>query len=296
MRARHLAILAVWFGMVLSAWPVCAQAEDDRAREDAWRKLFTEGIDAYNRRDEDGAIEKWEAANKAYDLRPEAYNNIAVVVAGRGDHGRAVLLYLQALAVLPRMRAPLESERAERLGARRDVYQGLLGSAEELFRQGKATEAAQALQALTAADLNNREAWYTLGLALYKLQRWTELVPVARRSVELDPLNASARTLLTNALKAANAPPEPPAPVPVYLEDVQMVQSAKGTTLRGTVTGVTAPAGTAIRLEVILDDAGDIVGTHEVTITAPEKGRRAPFSFTVDTRVTATSYRYRVVD
>jgi hypothetical protein len=194
------------------------------------------------------------------------------------------------------MRAPLESEREERIGARRDVFQGLLGSAEELFKRGKAMEAAEALQALTTADPNNREAWHILGLALYKLERWAELVPVARRSVELDPLDASARALLANALKAENAPVERAAPIPVYLDAVQMVRSPKGITLRGTVTGATAPAGTAIRLEVIFDDAGEMVGTHLVTITAPDKGRRAPFAVTVETTATATSYRYRVVD
>jgi tetratricopeptide (TPR) repeat protein len=296
MCGRLFAILTVWLGLVICASPVRGQAADDQAREAAWRQLFMDGIAAYNQRDEDAAIEKWEAANKVYDLRPEGYNNIAVVVAGRGDHERAVTMYLQALAVLPRMRAPLESEREERLGARRDVYQGLLGSAEELFKQGKAMEAAQALQALTAADPNNREAWYILGLALYKLGRSAELVPIARRSVDLDPLNASARALLANALKAEKAPPEPAAPVPVHLEDVQMVRSPKGITLRGTVTGALAPAGSPIRLEVMFDDAGEMVGMHQVTITAPEKGRRVPFSFTAETTATATSYRYRVVD
>jgi tetratricopeptide (TPR) repeat protein len=282
--------------LAICASLVYAQAADDQAREAAWRKLFLEGIAAYNQRDEDAAIQKWEAANKIYDLRPEGYNNIAVVVAGRGDHDRAVSMYLQALAVLPRMRAPLESERAERLGARRDVYQGLLGSAEELFKQGKAMEAARALQALTAADPNNREAWHILGLALNRLERWPELVPVARRSIELDPLSASARALLANALKAEKAPSEPAAPVPVYLEDVQMVQSPKGITLRGTVAGATAPAGTAVRLEIIFDDGGEVVGTHQVTITAPEKGRRVPFSIAVENTATATSYRYRVLE
>jgi tetratricopeptide (TPR) repeat protein len=296
MYGRRFVLLAFWLGLMICASPVRAQAPDDQAREAAWRTLFMEGIAAYNQRDEDGAIEKWEAANKIYDLRPEGYNNIAVIAAGRGDHERAASMYLQALAVLPRMRAPLESERGERLGARRDVYQGLLGSAEELFRQGKAKEAAQALQPLTAADPDNREAWNVLGLALYKLERWAELVPAARRSVELDPLNASARTLLANALKAAGAPPEPAALVPVYLEDVQMVQSPKGMTLRGAAVGATAPAGSAVRLEVTFSDAGEIAGTHELTITAPEKGRRAPFSLTVPTIAAATSYRYRVAD
>jgi tetratricopeptide (TPR) repeat protein len=286
--------------VVLGSLGPAAAAQENEAGEAAWRKLFAEGIAAYQSGDEDGAIAKWEAANRAYDGRPEAYNNIAVILADRGDHERAALVYVNALEVFPRMRAPLDSERGERLASRRDVHQGLLASARELFREGNVAASAAALQALTAADPANRDAFYNLGLALYKLERWADLVPVARRSVELEPLSQAARTLLFNASKGQNVPPEAGRSaveaLPVHLDEIQMVGAADRMTLRGVVTGAAAPEGTPIRLEVTAYDTGDTVGTGTVTIEAPARGRKAPFSAAIPTSSAATSYSYRLVE
>jgi tetratricopeptide (TPR) repeat protein len=296
MTGRLLRIVSLWFALAACGLPARAQtATDEQAREAEWRRLFGEGIAAFQRRDEDGAIEKWEAANRAYD-RPEGYNNIAVILEGRGEYGRAASMYRQALAVLSRMRAPLDSERNERLATRRDVHQGLLGAGEELFRQGKSAEAVEALQALTAADPTNRDAWHTLGLALYKLERWEDLLPVARRSVELDPLSNSARTLLANVSKRQNAPDEQKgvlATLPVYVEGIQMVRGADRVTLRGMVTGNRAAAGSEVRLDVTLYDVGDVVGNHTVTLTAPPRDRAAPFVVNIPIAADVTGFSYR---
>jgi hypothetical protein len=75
-----------------------------------------------------------------------------------------------------------------------------------------------------------------------------------------------------------------------------MIRGSNGATLRGVAIGAAAGKGTPVRLEVTLYDTGDPVGSGLITIEAPARGAKAPFTATIPATSTPTSYSYRVVE
>lgn len=234
--------------------------------------------------------------------------NVAVLLTLRGEQASAARWYETALANLARPQT-LAGEIGE---LRALALAGLLNSGAARFTAGQLEEAERLFAMVTRHDPLNRDAWYNQSLALYRLRRWNELVPAATRVVELDPLNYNAWILLFNAHKGiAEAPADPQVQAAARARALQTLERADGlpvqvsevtyrvaggtVEIRGTITGGTRPAGTPVRLEFELLDAGRVVATSLVSAVAPAAGASAAFT-TSASAPAATSYRYRLID
>ncbi len=305
-----------------SAWDRAEQlcpgftAEIEPAREQAWLTGFQSGLEAYQRGDTAAAIGAWENATVVYDRRPDTYYNLAVVYGQRGDTDRAVAQYRAALAALDRMVPDTSAAgQAARAETRANSMAGLLSAGAQLFQAEKYQQAADVFRQINTIAPNNRDAWYNHALALYKLERWDPLVPVAQRVIELDPLNYNARIILFNAYKgqseafktARNAERERVTrdlalrslqeadALPVTVDNVTITNATGKTTLAGVATGAAARAGSPVQLEFTVYSAGGNLGTKTVTISAPAKGATSNFSVEFETATPATGFQYRVV-
>ncbi|MDQ3388344.1 MAG: tetratricopeptide repeat protein [Gemmatimonadota bacterium] len=280
-------------------------------RERAWATAFQQGLTAFESGDTATAIGRWSSANEIYAGRPDGYYNLGVVYSQRGELAQAAAAYREALAVLDRMPADTSAtEMANRNETRQNSLAGLLGVGARLFQQEDFTGAAELFQSLTVSDANSRDAWYNSALALYKLERWNDLVPVARRVQSFDPLNENARIILFNAYKgqaeAMGSPAGDPMrnsalavleeidALPVFLDEIRFEAPEGGQpTLTGKVTGNAATTGQQVALTFTFFGPSGQVGTRPVTVMAPAKGQSATFSVPLPEGV-VTSYSYRV--
>jgi tetratricopeptide (TPR) repeat protein len=284
-------------------------------RERGWATAFQQGLEAFQGGDTATAVARWEAANMIFERRPDAHYNLGVVYAQRGDLARASQSYRQALDVLGRMPADTSAqEMTSRAETRQNTLAGLLGIGAQQFAQNQFQPAAQTFQHLTTVDPTNRDAWYNYALALYKLERWNDLVPVAQRLVQIDPLNENARVILFNAYKspseAARAAKntaeqrrlenlalkeyEALTNVPVYVDEVRFEGESPNAALTGKVMGNKANAGTPVNLTFTFYGPAGTMGTQSVTVQAPAKGQSAPFRVQLPAGVvTSFSYAFR---
>jgi tetratricopeptide (TPR) repeat protein len=116
-------------------------------REEAWGRLFNEGVAAYQRGDMDETARLWERANRLYDFRPEAFQNLAAIYTQRNEYDRAIQAYQQAIQALDRnlptreWTAEEQESRTEALESIQEPLAELLlfteryADAERLFRQ-----------------------------------------------------------------------------------------------------------------------------------------------------------------
>jgi tetratricopeptide (TPR) repeat protein len=114
--------------------------------EEAWGRLFNEGVAAYNQGDLDATIDAWDRANRIYNYRPEAFQNLAAIHTQRSEYDRAIEAYEGGLASLERdlptreWTAEEQEERAEARAALQEPLAELLlfteryQDAERLFR------------------------------------------------------------------------------------------------------------------------------------------------------------------
>jgi tetratricopeptide (TPR) repeat protein len=285
----------------------------DPLRLRAAQTVFNTGVEAFNRQDTAAALAQWSTAATLYDRFPQAAFNQAVVYAGRNDPARAAAAYRTTLAALERTPADTATA-AEMAEMRASSMSGLVGVGAQLFAANQFAQAAEIFNEVHRADPNNRDAWYNHALSLYKLERWQDLVPVATRLVQIDPLNYNGRIILFNAYKglsdaaktARNTAVETTNrqlalstltaadALPVQINELQLTTLEGGARLAGTVTGATANAGTPVRLEFTFFGPTGPVGTQTVTVNAPAKSATTPIEVRINTTSPVTGWSYRV--
>ena len=272
-------------------------------RQRAFQQIYAEGVQAYERNDTAAALTAWERATQIYDREPDPLFNVAVLRAGRGEFDQALAAYNRALAALERpMTDTAATARQEREEARQRVLGGMLNLGAQLFSAKDFARAGQVFNTVTRLNPNNRDAWYNYALALYQAERWSELVPVAQRVTQADPLNQNANIILFNAYKNAEQNDQAlkvlqaTDALPVYTSNIQLTPGEGRTTLRGQVEGNKARAGSPVRLEFTFFGPNGQIGTpQQVTVNAPAKGANTSFEVTLQNPTPAVSYSYRVL-
>jgi tetratricopeptide (TPR) repeat protein len=294
---------------------LCPQfaGEVDPLRLRASQLSFNAGVEAFNRQDTAAALAQWATSATLYDRFPQAVFNQAVVYAGRNDAARASAAYRATLAALDRTPADTATA-AEMAEMRASSLTGMVAVGAQLYAANQFARAAEVFGEVHRIDPNNRDAWYNHALALYKMERWQDLVPVGTRLVQIDPLNYNGRIILFNAYKglsdaarranntsvdntnrqlalstltAADA-------LPVQINELQLTTREGGARLAGTVMGGNAPAGSPIRLEFTFFGPTGPVGTQTVTVNAPAKNATTPVEATLTTTAPITGWSYRV--
>jgi tetratricopeptide (TPR) repeat protein len=284
--------------------------EVSNARKGAFQTAYNAAVTALGAHDTATAIAGFSRAASIYDRSPDVYLNLGVLYGQTGDLARAVQYYRQSLNT----QAEPDTTAEGRTGAaetRTNAIIGLIGAGGQFFQKENYTGAADVFRTVTQLDPNSRDAWYNLGLALYKQERWSDLVPVARRIVQVDPLNYNAQIILFNAYKGMadaagtnrNDPNRQNAlstlahadSMPVQVEGIQVANAAGNARITGTVVGAKAPAGRPVTLEFTVYGPSGALGKQTVTVNAPAKDAKAPFELTVPTTSPATSFSYRLV-
>ncbi|HET6764686.1 MAG TPA: tetratricopeptide repeat protein [Longimicrobiaceae bacterium] len=272
-------------------------------RSRAYGMAFNAGVAALNAGDTATAITRFTQAIAVNPGQSDALFNLGLLYSNTGDLGHAVQYYRQALAAVG---TAADTSAVE---TRSNVMMGLLAAGTTYFQKDQFAQSADVFRTITAADGNNRDAWYNLGLALYKQNRWADLVPVAQRIVQIDPLNYNARIILFNAYKgladASSARVNPDRQraldalraadgLPVQVEGVRVENTGGTARVTGTIVGATTPAGRPVSLEFTLYGATGRLGSQTVTVTAPAKDAKANFQLSLPTNVPATSFSYRI--
>lgn len=261
------------------------------------------------RNDTTAAIAGWTLAAQLDTTNIDANFYAGYFSLIKGDNERAMPVFRRILT----MPAPAATDTNGI--ERRDVaVRAMLGYGGQLFNQDRSAQAVEVLSAVRTADPQNHDAVYWTALSLYKLQRWNDLAPVTQRVVELGPLNYNAFMLLhdahkslADALKAQNNTAQEQQrrqaalqastagnALPVQMESVQHSTNGSTTTVRGTVSGGAAAAGTAVRVEFTLSTPSGDVGSGTVNIAAPAQGATATFELPIQVTAHPTGYRYRL--
>ena len=284
--------------------------EVGNARKAAYQTAYNAAVTALQAHDTATAIAGFTRAAGLYDRSPDVYFNLGVLYSQTGDLARSVQYYRQALNTQADPDTTAEG-RAAAAEMRANAIIGLVNAGGQFFQKENYTGAVDVFRTVTQLDPNSRDAWYNLGLALYKQSRWSDLVPVAQKIAQIDPLNYNGQIILFNAYKglADAAPNDRNNPnrqnalrvlafadsMPVQIEGIQVANNAGTARVSGTVVGAKAPAGRPVTLEFTLYGATGRLGTQTVTVNAPVKDAKAPFELTLATPVPATSFSYRLV-
>jgi tetratricopeptide (TPR) repeat protein len=279
------------------------------ARKAVAGQLVQTGLEAFQRNDTTAALNTWAQATAIDSTLTDAIYYIGVFSGMRGDNQRAVSSFRRILA-LP---AP-EASDSDHVQQRMVSIAGLLDVSARMLNANQNQQAIDILADVLRLDPNNRNALYYTSLALYKMQRWADLLPVAERVMRVDPLNGNEALVMFAAHRALadvakgqhntavetqhrNAALRLPNPdsMQVTVDQVNLTTENAATTVRGVVTGAAARPGTAIRLEFTLFNPTGDVGTGTVTVTAPEREKTANFEFNVPSTGYPTSFRYRLL-
>ncbi|HEV2145859.1 MAG TPA: tetratricopeptide repeat protein [Longimicrobiaceae bacterium] len=291
-------------------------AEIAPERERGWATAFQAGLEAYQAGDTATALASWQRANALFEGRPDAHYNLGVVYSQRGDFPAAINAYRQAITIVDRMPADTSAEEmATRAETRQNAMAGLLSVGARQFAANQFDPAVEVFRHLTTIDPNNRDAWYNLALALYKQERWDDLVPIATRVVQIDPLNENARIILFNAYKGqaeaaqranntarqreiqnqALRTLEEVEALPVFVDEIRFEGTEGGQAqLTGRVIGNRATAGQQVRLNFTFFGPNGQVGTQTATVAAPAKGQSTPFQVPLPAGQPVTSFSYTV--
>jgi tetratricopeptide (TPR) repeat protein len=212
-----------------------------------------------------------------------AQSSLAVVLAKQGKKAEAMQTYEQLLAS-PNVSA-------------NDVFNIGVG----LFQIEEHARAADAFRRATEMNPNNRDAWYNYANALYAQEKWNEVVPVAQRLLQIDPLNENASLILARAYRdtrqnrEALRVLETNEAAPIFVNNLQLRTSEGRSTIRGTAEPKSARAGTPVQLRFTFFGPSGELGTQTVTVTAPAAGATANFEAVLQNPTPATGYRYEVV-
>jgi tetratricopeptide (TPR) repeat protein len=296
--------------------PELVEPEIEPVRQRAWAEAFTRGLDAFRAEDTEGAIREWETATQIWDGAPNAHFNLAVINASRGNHEAALQHYREALRIFRALPDTDNPElAAERLDTRAQGINGMIGVGAQYFQNNQYAQARDIFREVTEIEPNSRDAWYNYSLALYRLESWNDLLPVAQRVVEIDPLNYNARIILFNAHKGisdaaaaagqaaaerasrdrALAALEAAESLPVRLDNLSVSGGAEGdpVEISGVATG-TGQAGGPVTLEFTVYGASGELGTGTTSVQRPATDAEAPFTVTIPVTEPVTGWRYRV--
>jgi len=259
--------------------------------------------------DTTAAIRNWELAAQLDSSNADATFYAGYFSFLRGDQARAVPIFRRLLSGP----APAAAD-TDAIQRRVAAMGGLLDAAAKALNANQNQQAADLLQTVLAADPNNRNALYYHSLALYKMQKWADLLPVAEKVMRVDPLNGNealvafaAHRALADEAKARNQTqaeqghrmaalrlPNPDS-MQVTVDNVQLGTDGATTTVRGQVKGAAARAGAPVKLQFTLTSPSGDVGTATVTVAAPARDATANFEVPVTTTGYPTSYRYQLV-
>lgn len=288
-------------------------AEVTPIREQAAGAALDAGEAAFNRQDTAAAMVNWEAASRLSTRYPGAIFRTAEVYAARNDAARAAPAYRQALAALER-ETPDSANADVNVRLRALSLSGLLNLGVQHFQRNELPQAAALFKEVYTANPNHRDAWLNHAVVLYKQENWQELIPVANRLAQMDPLNYDMRAFLFNAYKgiADDAKRQNNTAVersnraltlttlnqadslPVRVQNVQLTNREGGARVAGTIASGAARQGTPIRMEFTFYGPTGPVGTQTVNVSAPAKDQTAPFEATLTTLQPVIGWSYRV--
>lgn len=269
-------------------------------RRQAWETSLAGGVEALQAGDTATAITSWTRAAEIYQGEASAPFNLALVYNARADAARTSQYARETLRILGQVPADTSAVvMAERDDMRAAATQLIFNTGVSAFQANNFPEAANVFRSITELDRNYREAWTNYSFALYRQERWNDVIPVTQRLLELDPLNENAMLVLAEAYRQLNRGNEGVQirerirDAAIYVEELGIRYEGETAIASGQVVGNAARAGTPIRLEVTFTGPGGDLGTQTVTVTAPAKGEKAPFEARLDGEGRATSFRYR---
>jgi tetratricopeptide (TPR) repeat protein len=297
--------------------PALVAEEIEEVRQRAWTLAFERGLAAYQAEDMEGAIRAWEGAATIWQGAANAQFNLGILYAAREDYTTSNRYYRDVLAIIDGLPASDDPEiTSERVAMRVQALNGLIALGAQLFTAERLDEAAATFRSVAELEPNNRDAWYNHALTLYRMQQWTNLLPVAERVSQIDPLNYNAAIILFNAHKGiadaaaaerrtqaereasnrALAALERAQGLPVRIDGIVYSWNADtgAVELTGTATG-TGAAGGPVTLEFTVFGASGQLGTGTVTVQRPASEQEAPFSLTIPAREPVSGWRYRVM-
>jgi uncharacterized caspase-like protein len=197
-----------------------------------------------------------------------------------------------------------------------NAINGLLNVGAQYYQANMLDSARSTFAAVTRLEPHHRSGWYNLALSLYKQQRWDDLVPVARRLIELDSLNYNTWILLFNAQKgladSAKRRNDPGAErehraeavraleqahsLGVSLEGIELTHAPGEARLTGTLRGGSAIAGSSLQIEfTVYGPRSSRIGTKAVLLTLPANQQSVTFGISLATNVLPLSWSYRIV-
>jgi tetratricopeptide (TPR) repeat protein len=150
------------------------ELEVEPEREQAWVEAFNAGVEAYQGGDTAGAVTAWTNAHMIYPVRPEAAQNMAILLTQDGQYDEAIRAYragLEALERVPATRIMDEEELTSREEARAFMSENL---SQLLLFTDQYAEAEALLRAQVQADPDNIDAQANLATALSRLGREDE--------------------------------------------------------------------------------------------------------------------------
>jgi tetratricopeptide (TPR) repeat protein len=216
------------------------------------------------------------------ELQPEsiaAQSSLAAAIAQQGRHEDAAAVY-QRLMAAPDLSA-----------------EDLMSIGVGLWQSEQFTEAEQAFRRITEMAPESRDGWYNYLQALYAQDKYQEIIPVAERVLELDPLSETVHLILgrshrelqqqQRALQVLQANEAHP----VHVQDMTMRVDDGRAMVSGRVIGNQASAGTPIRLEFTFAGPTGEVGRETVTVSAPAQGQATDFRVSPQTSAAPTGYR-----
>lgn len=167
------------------------ELEIEPSRENAWVVAFNEGVEAYNNGDAATARRVWSGASLIYKFRPEAAQNLAILLTNEGDYDAAIAAYQSGIASIdlrPGTRILEDAEIAEREETRVFMQQNL---GELLLFTSQYEEAEPVFRALVAANSADVQAQANLARVLTQLGRGSEATEIYNRLLSSPNLPAS---------------------------------------------------------------------------------------------------------
>lgn len=170
-----------------------------------------------------------------------------------------------------------------------------------LFLAKDYPRAIEALGRVAAARQFSRDAVFNHANALYAASQWQPLLAPAERLVQLDPLHQDSYYILARAQREARQNTQALATLqraenlPIHLTGLELSPGNGRVTVRGTVNGNVAPAGSPVNIRFTFFDAnGQQLGTQTATVNAPAKDATAALSVVFETTATVAGYSYQL--
>jgi tetratricopeptide (TPR) repeat protein len=302
------------FDQALRHCPALAGTDVADYRATAAAQAFVRAGALLSAADTAGAVAAYQASLRLYPANYPADFYLGLIAFQRQNTAQAVTHWRRTIEGIDRSPASDDAEIvAERAGARVNAMNALIFAARQYLERDEIAAATDLLVGIRRESPHSAEAAYYHALALNTQQRWTDLLPVARRATELAPLSYGAWVLHHNAFagqsqdataagnhaqaaelarqaREASARGEQ---LPVQIEGVSVDVTDGRAELRGVAVG-TGPR-TPVTLEFTLHGRGREVGTGRVTITPPPDEQQRPFELVIENTAPVIGVSYRVI-